>query len=120
MMSRRLAHIAAAAFILCGSLFAATIAVAQQPTPRRPPPLSQVREILDSKASFTMFEPLVPGVIETAKNVLLQQRPNLQKDLNEAAADASHPACAAHQRTQGRDRQALCGALHGSRAERSR
>jgi hypothetical protein len=33
-----------------------------------------------------MFEPLVPGVIETAKNVFVQQNPNLQKDLNEAAA----------------------------------
>lgn len=28
----------------------------------------------------------MPGVIETAKNVLLQQSPNLQKDLNETAA----------------------------------
>ena len=43
-----------------------------------------------------MFEPLVPGVIETAKNVFLQQSPNLQKDLNEISGHASHPACATH------------------------
>ena len=44
------------------------------------------KEILEVKGSFTMFEPIVPGVIETAKNVFLQQSPNLQKDLNETAA----------------------------------
>lgn len=83
MQSRRLVHIAAAVMVLCGSSFAAKIALAQQPTAAA---VSMSREILDSKASFAMFEPLVPGVIETAKNIFVQQSPNLQKDLNEAAA----------------------------------
>jgi hypothetical protein len=83
MMSRRLAQFAGAVLFLCGSLFMAGSASAQQPTPAA---VSMAKEILDVKGSFTMFEPIVPGVIETAKNVLLQQSPNLQKDLNETAA----------------------------------
>jgi uncharacterized protein len=83
MMSRRLALFAGAVLLLCGSLFTASSASAQQPTPAA---ISMAKEILDVKGSFTMFEPIVPGVIETAKNVFLQQSPNLQKDLNETAA----------------------------------
>jgi hypothetical protein len=83
MKSRRLAHIAAAAFVLCGSLFTANIALAQQPTAAS---VAMAKEILEVKGSLTMFEPIVPGVIETAKNVFVQQNPNLQKDLTETAA----------------------------------
>ncbi len=81
MMSRRVVQLAAVALIACGSLLGS--ASAQQPSASA---VTTAREILDSKASFAMFEPLVPGVIESAKNVLLQQSPNLQKDLNETAA----------------------------------
>jgi hypothetical protein len=83
MMSRCPARFAAAALLICASLFAAGNAAAQQPTPAA---ISMAKEIMDAKGSFAMFEPLVPGVIETAKNVFLQQSPNLQKDLNETAA----------------------------------
>ncbi len=83
MMSRRLARFAGAVLLLCGSMFAAGSASAQQPTPAA---VSMAKEIMDAKGSFTMFEPIVPGVIESAKNVLLQQSPNLQKDLNDVAA----------------------------------
>ena len=83
MMSRRVVQVAAAALIVCGSLFGAGIASAQQPTPTA---VSMAKEVLEAKAGLAMFEPIVPGVIETAKNVLLQQSPNLQKDLNETAA----------------------------------
>lgn len=83
MMSRRLAVLAGAALILCGSLFTAGVAAAQQPTAAG---VSMAKEILEVKGSLTMFEPIVPGVIETAKNILVQQNPNLQKDLTEAAA----------------------------------
>lgn len=83
MMSRRVVQLAAAALIVCGSMFGAGIAAAQQPTPAA---VSLSKEVLETKGGLTMFEPIVPGVIETAKNVLLQQSPNLQKDLNETAA----------------------------------
>jgi len=83
MMSRRLAQLAGAVLLLCGSLLTAGTASAQQPTPAA---VSMAKEILEVKGSLTMFEPIVPGVIESAKNVFLQQSPNLQKDLNETAA----------------------------------
>lgn len=82
MMSRRLARVAGAALIVCASLFTAGMAAAQQPSASA---LAAAKEVLEAKGSLTMFEPIVPGVIETAKNVFLQQSPNLQKDLNEAA-----------------------------------
>lgn len=43
-------------------------------------------EIIDAKGSMIIFEPLVPGVIEQAKNVFLQTNPNLSADLNDVAA----------------------------------
>lgn len=79
MISRHLAQFAGAA-LLC--LVTAVGASAQQPTPAA---VSMAKEIMEVKGSFTMFEPIVPGVIESAKNVFLQQSPNLQKDLNEVA-----------------------------------
>ena len=82
MLSRPLALVAGIAFTFCGSLFTGGPAAAQQPTPAA---VTTAKEIMDVKGSFTMFEPLVPGVIETAKNVFVQQSPNLQKDLTEAA-----------------------------------
>lgn len=83
MVSRRLATLAGAALILCGSLFTAGTAAAQQPTAAA---ISMAKEVLEVKGALTMFEPVVPGVIETAKSVFVQQNPNLQKDLTETAA----------------------------------
>jgi len=83
MLFRPLALVAGIAFTLCGALLTAGPAAAQQPTPAA---VSVAKEIMEVKGSFAMFEPLVSGVIETAKNVLLQTSPNLQKDLNETAA----------------------------------
>jgi hypothetical protein len=83
MMSRTLASLAGAVLILCGSLFTVGIAAAQQPTAAA---VSMAKEVLEVKGALTMFEPIVPGVIETAKNMFLQQSPNLQKDLNDTAA----------------------------------
>jgi len=83
MMPRRLAPLAGAALILCASLFVAGTASAQQPSASA---VAAAKEVLESKGGLAMFEPIVPGVIETAKNVFLQQSPNLQKDLNETAA----------------------------------
>lgn len=49
--------------------------------------LAAATEIIDAKGSMVIFEPLVPGVVEQAKNVFLQTNPNLSKDLNEVAAN---------------------------------
>ncbi|GIK81777.1 MAG: DUF2059 domain-containing protein [Pseudorhodoplanes sp.] len=57
-------------------------ASAQQPSASA---VATAKEILVVKGSLTMFEPIVPGVVEQVKNVLLQQSPNLQKELNDTA-----------------------------------
>lgn len=43
------------------------------------------REILDLKNSAYLFEPMVPGVIERVKGMLLQTSPTLRKDLDDVA-----------------------------------
>ena len=48
--------------------------------------IEAAREIIIAKGAMTMFNPLIPGVIEQGKDALLQQNPMLGKDLNEAAA----------------------------------
>lgn len=83
MMSRSLASLTGAVLIACASLFTAGNAAAQQPTAAA---ISMAKEVLEVKGALTMFEPIVPGVIETAKNMFVQQNPNLQKDLTEMAA----------------------------------
>jgi hypothetical protein len=45
------------------------------------------KELIILKGGNVMLDPIVPGVIESAKNVLLQTNPMLAKDLNEVAAN---------------------------------
>ena len=58
------------------------IAYAQQPSPAA---IATAKEIVAATSATTMFQPLIAGVVEQAKNLLLQQNPNLSKDLNEIA-----------------------------------
>lgn len=60
------------------------IAQAQQPSPAA---ITTAGEILDIKGSMSIFDPLVPGVVEQSKTTLLQMNPNMFKDLNEVAAN---------------------------------
>ena len=55
---------------------------AQQPSPGA---MAAAKELLEIKGAENMLGPIVPGVVETAKNTLLQTSPNLGKDLNEVA-----------------------------------
>ncbi|MGI8527313.1 MAG: DUF2059 domain-containing protein [Pseudolabrys sp.] len=48
--------------------------------------IDTAREIILLKGAATIFDPLVPGVIEQSKVSFLQQNPALQKDLDEIAA----------------------------------
>ena len=73
--------IRAAGFV--AALLFAVPAPAQQPSATA---IAAAKEIMAVKGSLTMFEPIVPGVVEQVKNVLVQQNPNLQKDLTDAAA----------------------------------
>lgn len=56
------------------------IAGAQQPSPAA---IQTAREIIKVTGSTALFTPLIPGVVEQAKNLFLQQNPGLAKDLNE-------------------------------------
>ena len=77
----RLAGAGLAALALIAPMKAAQ---AQQPSANA---IAVAGEILDVKGSMTMFEPLVPGVVEQSKTTLLQMNPNLFKDLNEVAGN---------------------------------
>ena len=55
---------------------------AQQPSAAA---MATAKEIVDTTGTTSLFTPLVPGVIEQAKNLFLQQNPNLNKDLSEVA-----------------------------------
>jgi hypothetical protein len=71
-----------AAFLL--SAMPATPSLAQQPSKSA---LSLANEILEIKGSMTIFEAVIPGVIEKSKATLLQMNPNLFKELNDVAND---------------------------------
>jgi hypothetical protein len=75
----RLAAAGLAAFLL-----SATPTLAQQPSKSA---ISLANEILDIKGSMTIFEAVIPGVIEKSKSTLMQMSPNLFKDLNDVAND---------------------------------
>ena len=47
--------------------------------------LKMAREIIDLKNATILFEPMVPGVIERVKAMLLQTSPTLRKDLDDVA-----------------------------------
>ncbi len=59
---------------------AGTVAHAQQPSAAA---MATAKEIVNVTGSTTLFNPLIPGVIEQAKVLFLQQNPALSKDLNE-------------------------------------
>jgi hypothetical protein len=64
--------------------------VCSAPSHAQEPPAANValaKELIILKGGNSMVDPIVPGVIETAKNVLLQTNPMLAKDLNEVAAN---------------------------------
>jgi uncharacterized protein len=62
---------------------AAGPAPAQEPSPGA---IAAAKEMIEMKGAMNMFESLVPGVVETAKNAFLRTNPNLSKDLNDVAA----------------------------------
>ena len=71
------------ALVVVLSLFATTGATrAQQPSATA---VDLARQIIVIKGGSNMFDPIIPGVIETAKNNFLPTNPGLSKDLNEVA-----------------------------------
>jgi hypothetical protein len=58
-------------------------APAQEPTPGA---LAAARDMLVTKGSMRMFDPVIPTVIERVKNSLLPTNLNVSRELNEVAA----------------------------------
>jgi len=77
--ARRTAAAFAFAYVAC----VAPAAAQQQPTPGA---IATAKELLQTKGATNMFDPLIPGVIESAKNAFLPTNPGLFKELNEVAA----------------------------------
>ena len=73
----------------CAVMLALALAVsigaahAQQPSAAA---MATAKDLITAKGGNTLYEPIVPGVVETAKNVFLRSNPMLGKDLNEVAA----------------------------------
>jgi hypothetical protein len=55
---------------------------AQQPSANA---VAAAKELITVKGAAAIYDPLVPGVVEQARRVLLQANPTLGKDLNEVA-----------------------------------
>ena len=77
--TNRVARVAAVAIALAVSSFTAH---AQQPSAAA---LATAKDIVNTSGSTTLFTPLIAGVVEQAKLLLLQQNPNLSKVLTEVA-----------------------------------
>jgi hypothetical protein len=81
MTALTLARRAAAALALVFICWASPVP-AQQPTPAA---IATAKELLQAKGATNMFDPLIPGIIESAKNALLPTNPGLYKELNDVA-----------------------------------
>jgi hypothetical protein len=82
--ARALRPIACGLAVLCALMLAGLPAQAQQkPSPAA---IAIAKELIAVKGATNMFDPVIPGVIETAKNTFLKTNPQLSKDLNAIAA----------------------------------
>jgi uncharacterized protein len=79
-LARRTAAALALAYVACTAP-----AAAQQPQPTAGA-VATAKELLTAKGATNMFDPLIPGVIESAKNAFLPTNPGLFRELNEVAA----------------------------------
>jgi hypothetical protein len=79
MSSRKAAAVLATVF----AIGFANVASAQQPSPAA---VAAAKEIMSIKGAQAMFDPVVRGVVETVKRMVLQTNLALQKDINEVSA----------------------------------
>jgi uncharacterized protein len=84
MTFRSLNRLALIGALALGCIVMAGTARAQQaPSPAA---LAAAKELVTLKGGAAMFDPLIPGVIESAKNQLIPTNPQLTKPLNDVAA----------------------------------
>jgi hypothetical protein len=84
MLANPIARTRCVVMLAFGLAFAACTgsADAQQPSPGA---VATAKELITVKGGGALYEPLVPGVIEAVRRILLQANPTLGKDLNEVA-----------------------------------
>jgi hypothetical protein len=83
MIASVLARLWMALLIVLGLGFAAQSANPPQPSPQA---IALAKELIFLKGGQQMFGPVVPGVIESTKDVFLPTNPNLSKPLGEVSA----------------------------------
>lgn len=84
MKFRALNRLALAAALAVACLLPGGLARAQAPTPGA---IAAAKELVVIRGGMAMFDPLIPGVIESAKNQFLPTNPQLAQPLNEVAAE---------------------------------
>lgn len=73
--------------VIAAALAMASTVSAQQPQQPSPSPaaVALAKEVIAAKGANSMYDPVLIGVIEQGKNLLLQQNPTLSRELNEVA-----------------------------------
>src|SRR5262245_40280883 len=64
--------------------FAGVVSAQQKPAPS-PAAIQMAKEIIALKGATTTFDPLIPGVIEYHRNVMMQANPNLTREIEQVA-----------------------------------
>jgi uncharacterized protein len=70
-------------FAILVAVSCAGVARAEEPTPAA---IAAARELLSVKGASALFDPVIPGVVESVKNSFLPTNPQLGKELNEVSA----------------------------------
>jgi hypothetical protein len=82
---RSIPRLALAAALALGCLAFGDMARAQAPAPSATA-IAAAKELVSLKGGATMFDPLIPGVIESVKNTFVPTNPQLGQPLNDVAA----------------------------------
>lgn len=77
------AKTSAGAAAVAFALLASPVQAQQQPSATS---IAAARELIEAKGVVAMFDPLIPGVVETVKGTFLRTNTSLSKELNEVAA----------------------------------
>lgn len=73
------------AAVALGFAFAGMASAQQKPAPT-PAATQLAKEIIALKGATTTFDPLIAGVIEYHRNILIQTNPNLSREIEQVAA----------------------------------
>jgi len=82
-LAHHLARLARASMLALGVIGLAGVANAAEPSKSA---VKTAKELIILKGSDKIFDPILPGIIEKAKAVLLQVNPMVSKDLDDVAA----------------------------------